>query len=195
MNSASLSVYSMSYLCFGTTSILNMYYASQIRVNTKSFLCLFIIKKNKFNLNKKSQDYSNGQMKMSCLPEDATVTIKGEDLLDSPCTNGLMFGQDNSFTIDKSRVNPVIIIFFVILITYYTLFIINQLSFLTLKNDIFTLIGNAKKDKCRIEIASLISNSSCPYGDNKCSFNGIYMPSLSNFKFLVIFFSPTFNMV
>ena len=46
-------------------------------------------------------------MKISCLPEDATVTIKGEDLLDSPCTNGIMLGQDHPFTVDKSRVKPV----------------------------------------------------------------------------------------
>ena len=50
--------------------------------------------------------------------------------------------------------------------------------------DKFTILGNAKKDKCRTEISNLMSTF-CPYGTNKCSFNGFYMPPVKNFKFLV----------
>jgi hypothetical protein len=48
------------------------------------------------------------------------------------------------------------------------------------------LLGNAKKDKCRIEIENLIPKSVCPYGGDKCSFNGIYSPKVKNFKFLAL---------
>lgn len=108
----------------------------------------------------KANGYTTNQIKISCLPEDAVVTIKGEDLLDSPCTNGIIQGDDQPFTIEKNKIRP---------------------------TDTFNLLGNAKKDKCRVEIDNLIPETLCPYGQNKCSFNGIYQPAITNFKFLVNF--------
>lgn len=95
----------------------------------------------------------------SCLPDGASVTLTGEDFLSSPCTNGLMFKDNRTFTVNKDLIKA---------------------------GDKFTILGNAKKDKCRSEINNLISTF-CPYGTNKCSFNGYYMPSVKNFKFLVNF--------
>jgi len=90
LKNASFRTYSTSYLCYGTQSILNMYYASKI----------------------KEANYSKDQIKISCLPEDAIIEVKAEDLLESPCINGLMFAKSEPFTIDTSLVKAVSFIYF-----------------------------------------------------------------------------------
>ena len=91
LKNVNFKTYSTSYLCYGTQSILNMYYAYRI----------------------KEADYSQDQIKISCLPDGADVEVKAQDLLDSPCINGLMFDKNEPFTIDTSRMKSVNVLFLI----------------------------------------------------------------------------------
>ena len=105
LKNATFRTYSTSYLCYGTQSILNMYYASKI----------------------KEANYSNDQIKISCLPEDAIVEVKAEDLLESPCINGLMFSKNEPFTIDTSLLKAVSLFLIIIILKKNFKLFINRL--------------------------------------------------------------------
>ena len=130
------SVYSNSFLCFGTTAIYNMYGMSRL----------------------KADDYNI--TKASCLPDGYDFDFLGEDILEQPCLTGLLFDQSHDFTIDTKRIN---------------------------RDKVYIVKGNSKKNKCRDEIAQMMPNPSCPFGENQCSFNGVYQPSVYSTKFFVNF--------
>lgn len=84
INNKLYKTYSYSYLCYGTTAILNMYAANRI----------------------KNESYLNS-LKVSCIPDGYTLDVTGQELIDYPCVNGMMFDSSYEFTIDKSLVDPV----------------------------------------------------------------------------------------
>ncbi|RNA17531.1 ectonucleoside triphosphate diphosphohydrolase 1 [Brachionus plicatilis] len=129
-------VYSYSFLCFGTNQILFMYNAKTIRDD---------------NYGKSSS--------ASCYPEDYDFEMTGEEILDNPCTNGLLFDSSHDFTVDKKKID----------------------------HDVtYTLKGDSKKNKCREEVNLLIPQKPCRYGDKKCSFNGVYLPPVSKSEFFAL---------
>ena len=78
-------VFAISFLCFGTSSFMDMYHSASLR----------------------SQLYPDSA-KESCLPSKYDDKVAGSDLLDSPCVNGLMFDYGmQSFVIDTKSIKPV----------------------------------------------------------------------------------------
>ncbi len=73
-------VYSNSFLCFGTTAIYNMYSMSRLKADN-------------YNLTR-----------ASCFPDDYEFEFLGEDILEQPCLTGLLFDQSHDFTIDTKRI-------------------------------------------------------------------------------------------
>lgn len=131
-------IYSHSFLCFGTAQILTMY-------NTK------LIKNSDYTLD-------NEQLKASCYPDGYTVELNGQDILNTPCVNGILFDQTHEFTVDTNKIDS---------------------------NHVYVINGNSKKNKCREEINKLIPIKPCPYGSNQCSFNGVYLPPILESQFYV----------
>lgn len=129
-------VYSYSFLCFGTNQILAMYNAKTIR------------------------DFSyESSTKASCYPENYDFEMTGEEFLDNPCVNGVLFDSSHDFTVDKN--------------------LIDQAKTYTLK-------GDSKKNKCREEVNRLIPQQPCPFGKDKCSFDGVYLPPVSKSEFFAL---------
>lgn len=129
-------VYSYSFLCFGTNQILAMYNAKTIR-----------------------DDNYEKNLIASCYPEKYDFQMTGEEILDNPCVNGVLFDSNHDFSVDIK--------------------LIDQAATYTLK-------GNSKKNKCREEVNRLIPQQSCPYENEKCSFNGIYLPAVSKSEFFAL---------
>lgn len=132
-NNQNYKIYTHSSLCFGTNQILSMYNVKTIKDN--------------------NYDDGTSSLLASCYPEGSSVQITGDEILNNPCVNGLMFDQNQDFTIDKNRIQ---------------------------REQVFTINGNSKKNKCREEIDRLIPQPECPFGSNQCSFNGVYMPTISS---------------
>jgi len=107
-----------------------------------------------------SQLKANNYMtsKASCLPDGYDFEFLGEDILDQPCLTGQLFDQSHDFTIDSQQIEV---------------------------DKIYTVKGNSKKNKCRDEIAQMVPNPSCPFGQSQCSFNGVFQPDSLNTKFFV----------
>lgn len=136
LSSRNYKLYSYSFLCFGTNQILNMY-------NTKTI---------------RDSNYGNNLL-ASCYPDGADFTMTGDEILDTPCVNGLMFDETHDFTIDKNKIQ---------------------------QPQTYTLNGNSKKNKCREEVNRLIPQKPCPYGSNQCSFNGVYLPPIAESQFFAL---------
>lgn len=129
-------LYSYSFLCFGTNQILNMYNAKTLR----------------------DSNYGNNFL-ASCYPEGFDTEFTSEEILENPCVNGLIFDQNEDFTIDKNSVGL---------------------------NQTYIINGNSKKNKCRDEVDRLIPQKACPYGSDQCSFNQVYLPPVLESEFFAL---------
>lgn len=129
-------------------------------VYSNSFLCFGTTAI--YNMYSMSQLKANNYMtsKASCLPDGYDFEFLGEDILDQPCLTGQLFDQSHDFTIDSQQIET---------------------------DKVYTIKGNSKKNKCRDEIAQMMPNPSCPFGQNQCSFNGVYQPNPLGTKFFVSF--------
>lgn len=77
-------LYSHSYLCFGTTAIRNMYDA-------------FIVRRENYAMS----------MLAACYPENYVLELDQNELAESPCVNGLMYGNEYEFVINPTKINEV----------------------------------------------------------------------------------------
>lgn len=54
----------------------------------------------------KNEGYAN-KVKASCYPVGYDFKYTGEEILDTPCVNGMMFDETYQFTVDKNIIAPV----------------------------------------------------------------------------------------
>jgi Golgi nucleoside diphosphatase len=77
-------LYSHSFLCFGTTAIKHMYNA-------------FIVRR---------ENYARSML-AACYPENYDLELNREELIESPCVNGLMYNDQYEFVIDTLKITEV----------------------------------------------------------------------------------------
>lgn len=139
-------LYSHSYLCYGTAQILTMYSAKTLR----------------------DSEYSKSTLG-SCYPSGYDFEYTGDELMDQPCVNGLLFDSGYEFTLERNRIKD---------------------------SAVYTVSGNSKKNKCRDEVRAMTADMKpCEFGVGLCAIDGTYQPRTQNNRYLVRFlsnFNPVF---
>lgn len=93
----------------------------------------------------------NMKTSSSCYPTSYTKNIDSYDIFKSPCANGILTNNTLEFTKETSKIK---------------------------KDSTYMFEGfESSFENCREEVSHLFSKSECKY--ESCSFNGVYMPSVS----------------
>ncbi len=106
----------------------------------------------------KKTNYTDQPIQSPCLQTGASEIVATSQILGSNCANGLLFKYPSPIDIVLLR-----------------------------QRTSYTIIGTSEPDKCEIDISVLFPDPQCTYGNQSCSFNNAYLPSLGNLKFYVSF--------
>lgn len=118
--------YSYSFLCWGQNEIALLYQT-------------YLITKGSY-----SEKTTSG-----CYPKDWVKSLDSNDILRSPCANGIITGAELEFTAHPEKI----------------------------RNDsTYEFEGQSNQATCNAEVSNLFKKSNCNYGS--CSFNGVYIPKI-----------------
>lgn len=93
----------------------------------------------------------------SCYPQGSQIQLDVQQIVGSPCANGRIFNYTYNFTADLNRL-------------------------VTSRN--LTFKGSSNEQQCKEQVQMLLPRDKCPYGVNKCSFDGALQPTLNQSDFL-----------